>query len=109
MAEELYFEPRLKRSMSWPKAESDEESVGTFARLRSSSLSREEDFERFAKSIDRSLAVFSLGFCRKREGGGPFFVYMNWKTEEAPRSGGETYCYAQKHRFEEGIVFGKRS
>lgn len=71
MAEELYFEPRLKRSMSWPRAESDEDSAGTFARFKSSSLSREGDFERFAKSMDRSLAVFSLGFCRKREGG-PF-------------------------------------
>lgn len=76
MAEELYFEPRLKRSMSWPRAESDEDSAGTFARLMSSSLSREEDFERFAKSIDRSLAVFSFGFCKNREGA-PFL--MNWK------------------------------
>lgn len=72
MAKELYFEPRLKRSMSWPRAEDDEDSAGTFARLRSSSRSREGDFERFAKSIDRSLAVFSLGFCKKREGGGLF-------------------------------------
>ena len=67
MAEELYFDPRLKRSISWPRAELDEDSAGNFARLRSTSRSREGDFERFAKSIDRSLAAFSLGFCRKRE------------------------------------------
>ena len=78
MAKELYFEPRLKRSMSWPRAESDDDSAGTFARLISSSLSREEHFERFAKSIDRSLAVFSFGFCKNRKGA-PFL--MNWKLE----------------------------
>lgn len=78
MAKELYFEPRLKRSMSWPRAESDDDSAGTFARLISSSLSREEHFERFAKSIDRSLAVFSFGFCKNREG--PPFL-MNRKLE----------------------------
>lgn len=54
--------------MSWPRAEDDEDSAGTFARFRSSSRSSEGDFERFAKSIDRSLAVFSLGFCKKGEG-----------------------------------------
>lgn len=54
--------------MSWPRAEDDEDSAGTFTRFRPSSRSSEGDFERFAKSIDRSLAVFSLGFCKKREG-----------------------------------------
>lgn len=71
----MYLEPRLKRSMSWPRADDDEDSAGTFARLRSSSRSREGDFERFAKSIDRSLAVFSLGFCKQREGA-PFFLML---------------------------------
>ena len=70
--------------MSWPRAEEDDDSAGTFARLRSSSRSREGDFERFAKSIDRSLAVFSLGFCKSvREA--PFLMLKRMQDSESSK------------------------